>query len=161
MRPKPPRSWIAAVLTIAATACVPGDGTARAAERPGREAAPEPGSASTALRGDVGLVQELPEGVTAEMLARGEELFRGAGFCYTCHGESGRGVPQLGADLADDEWLHTDGSYEEIVKRVRAGVTAEASSVGVPMPPRGGGRLSDDEVRAVAAYVWALSRRGT
>lgn len=160
-RPEPRRSWIAAFLTIAATAGGPGDGAARAAERPGTKAVPERGSARVAVRTVVGLGQELPEGVTPEMLARGEELFRGAGFCYTCHGENGRGVSQLGPDLGDDEWQHTDGSYEGIVERIRAGVTAEASSVGVPMPPRGGGRLSDEQVRALAAYVWVLSRRGT
>lgn len=104
--------------------------------------------------------QELPPGVTGEMVARGQEIYGGSGFCYTCHGADGQGVPQLGSDLGDDEWLHTDGSYEGIVERIRSGVTAEASAEGVPMPPRGGGRLSDEQVRAVAAYVWVLSRRG-
>jgi hypothetical protein len=28
---------------------------------------------------------------------------------------------------------------------------------GVPMPPRGGAPLSDSDVNAVAAYVWAIS----
>lgn len=155
------RWWAAALLALLAASCDPADGTARAAERemiPG-----EPGAGGPATRPATGirLPQELPEGVTAEMLSRGEELFQGAGFCYTCHGQEGRGVPRLGSDLGDDEWVHGDGSYESIAQRIRAGVTAEASTVGVPMPPRGGGRLSDEQVRAVAAYVWALSRRGT
>lgn len=139
--------WVVA-LVVTATACGPGDGTARAAER-----AEQPS--------DRAGLQELPDGVTPQMVSRGEQIFRGAGFCYTCHGQDGRGVAQLGADLGDDEWTHADGSYEGIVERIRVGVTAEASSVGVPMPPRGGGRLSDEQVRAVAAFVWVLSRSGT
>lgn len=105
--------------------------------------------------------QELPEGVTGAMVEAGEGLFGGAGFCYTCHGEDGRGVPQLGADLTDGEWVHTDGSYDDLVRLIRVGVSSEVSTVGVPMPPRGGGRLSDNQVRALAAYVWTLSRRGS
>jgi hypothetical protein len=27
------------------------------------------------------------------------------------------------------------------------------------MPPRGGANLKDEQVRAVAAYVWSLSRK--
>lgn len=104
--------------------------------------------------------QELPEGVTAEMIARGDTVFHTTGFCYTCHGTDGSGVPTLGVDLTDREWLHTDGSYQGLLDRIVVGVSAEASSSGVPMPPRGGGRLTDDDVHAVAAYTWMLGRRG-
>lgn len=155
----PPRWWPAALLALAVGGCGPGDGEARAAERSDRGLEARPGPTPVARR-DVRPPQELPEGVTGEMVARGEAVYEGVGFCYTCHGAEGRGVAGLGADLTDGAWRHTDGSYEGIAARVRAGVTAEASDVGVPMPPRGGGRLSDEQVRAVAAYVWVLSRRG-
>lgn len=112
------------------------------------------------VRGEGAPLQELPEGVTPQMVARGDSLFHGGGFCYTCHGGDGAGLPRLGSDLTDDEWRYTDGSYEGIVERVRQGVSSEASSSGLPMPPRGGARLSDAQVRAVAAYVWILSRGG-
>ncbi|MFQ5679648.1 MAG: c-type cytochrome [Gemmatimonadota bacterium] len=104
--------------------------------------------------------QELPAGVTAELIARGDSLFHGIGFCYTCHGAAGAGIPQLGGDLTDAEWRNTDGSYQGLLDLIAAGVSAESSPSGVPMPPRGGGRLTDEQVRAVAAYVWVLSRRG-
>lgn len=111
-------------------------------------------------RGEGATVQGLPEGVTPEMVARGDSLFHGPAFCHTCHGGDGAGLPELGSDLTDDAWRHTDGSYEGLVERIRRGVSSEASSSGVPMPPRGGARLSDADVRAVAAYVWVLGRRG-
>ncbi len=35
---------------------------------------------------------QLPEGVTQEMVAAGEQVFGGAGFCFTCHGATGGGT---------------------------------------------------------------------
>ena len=104
--------------------------------------------------------QQPPEGATAEMVREGRQLFAGDGFCYTCHGRDGRGVPNLGADLTDGDWVHTDGSFRELVVRIREGVSAEESASGVPMPPAGGADLTADQIRAVAAYVWTLSRGG-
>ena len=104
--------------------------------------------------------QQTPEGATAEMVREGRELFTGDGFCYACHGRNGRGVPDLGADLTDGEWTHTDGSFRDLVARIRKGVPAEESASGVPMPPAGGADLTADQIRAVAAYVWSLSRGG-
>ncbi len=102
--------------------------------------------------------QELPEGVTAEMVAQGKTIYSGAGICSSCHGPAGAGVPSLGADLTDAEWLHSDGTYEGVVKTVKEGVTAQASSSGIPMPAKGGTKISDDDVNAVSAYVWTLSK---
>lgn len=103
--------------------------------------------------------QDLPDGVTRETVERGREIYGEQGFCYTCHGRQGGGIAELGSNLADDAWVHVDGSLEELVSVIREGVPAEASSTGVPMPPRGGARLTAEQVRAVAAYVWVLSRR--
>ncbi len=104
------------------------------------------------------IIQELPEGVTEEMVTQGETIYAGAGICSSCHGPVGAGVPSLGADLTDAEWLHSDGSYEGVVKSVMEGVTAQASSSGIPMPAKGGTKISDDDANAVAAYVWTLSK---
>lgn len=102
--------------------------------------------------------QELPEGVTAAMVEEGKGIYNGAGICMSCHGAEGAGIPNLGANLTDDEWLHIDGSYESIVQNILKGVTAQESSSGVPMPAKGGTAITDDQVRAVAAYVWTLSK---
>ncbi|MFQ5703341.1 MAG: c-type cytochrome [Gemmatimonadales bacterium] len=96
----------------------------------------------------------LPAGVTPKMIADGEALFKGAGTCFACHGQEAKGVPNLGADLTDKEWVHGDGSYKAIVKTITEGTQAKTGAV---MPPKGGGALTDAQVKAVAAYVWSLS----
>ena len=103
-------------------------------------------------------MQELPEGVTMAMVEEGKALFGGIGICMSWHMADGTGVPNLGADLTDDEWVHSDGSYDGIVKTVVDGVSADASSTGIPMPPKGGSAISDDQAKAVSAYVWTLSQ---
>jgi mono/diheme cytochrome c family protein len=102
--------------------------------------------------------QDLPEGVTPAMVEEGKGIYNGAGICMSCHGATGEGIPSLGANLTDAEWLHIDGSYESIVENIMTGVTAQQSSSGVPMPAKGGTAITDDQVKAVAAYVWTLSK---
>ncbi len=101
---------------------------------------------------------DLPEGVTADMIREGAGVFTGQGICMACHGQDGKGMPNLGADLTDDEWVHSDGSYEGILQTILDGVSSEASSTGTTMPPKGGSSISDEQARAVAAYVWSLNR---
>jgi mono/diheme cytochrome c family protein len=100
----------------------------------------------------------LPPGVTPAMVTAGRQLFHGAGICMSCHGQDGRGIRNLAPALHDAEWLHADGSYDSIVQRILIGVPLDQSKTGILMPPRGGSRLTDDQVRAVAAYVWTLRR---
>jgi mono/diheme cytochrome c family protein len=101
---------------------------------------------------------KLPEGVTTEMVAQGKELFAGPGQCTVCHGPTGEGVPGLGANLTDDEWTQSDGSYEGIVQTILNGVDPAKSTIGTAMPPKGGSTITDEQVKAVAAYVYTLSR---
>jgi cytochrome c oxidase cbb3-type subunit 3 len=101
-------------------------------------------------------VQDLPEGVTPELIAAGDALFHGPALCFACHGGDGKGIPGLGADLTDDEWGNTDGSFTGLIERVKEGVTGDLSSTGVPMPPMGGAQLTAEQIQAVAAYAWSL-----
>jgi cytochrome c oxidase cbb3-type subunit 3 len=72
-------------------------------------------------------------------------------MCAACHGADGRGNPALGApNLADDTWLY-GGDYARIEETIRSGRNGF-------MPPWRD-RLSDDQVRAVTAYVYAQSHR--
>ena len=108
--------------------------------------------------GDVAAQEtELPEGVTEDMISSGEQLFRSAGLCFACHGQDGGGMPGVGPDLTDGDWLHIDGDYTQIVDLILRGVPGEESKSGVPMVPKGGSQLTDEQVRAVASYVWKLS----
>ena len=98
----------------------------------------------------------LPDGVTAAMVVEGETLFNSTALCMACHGPDGKGL--TGPDLTDDEWRLSDGSYEAIVQQILVGVSADQSESGIPMMPKGGSAITEEQVRAVAAYVWSLSR---
>ncbi len=101
--------------------------------------------------------QAIPQGATKEMVAKGNEIFHKQGLCYACHGQDAKGL--VGPNLTDDVWLHSKGTYEDIVKQITTGVTKEESKSGVPMPAKGGSAISDDDVKAVAAYVYSLSHK--
>jgi mono/diheme cytochrome c family protein len=100
---------------------------------------------------------QAPAGVTPAAITQGDSIFHGKGNCYACHGSNAQGT--VGPNLTDSEWLHSDGSYDAIVKQVTTGVPKEESKSGIVMPPRGGSTITDDEVKAVAAYVYSLSHK--
>jgi mono/diheme cytochrome c family protein len=100
---------------------------------------------------------QAPAGVTPELIAQGDKIFHGPGNCYACHGSNGEGL--VGPNLTDAEWIHSKGTLEEIAAQVMHGVTKEESKSGIPMPAKGGGTISDDDVKAVAAYVYSLSHK--
>ena len=102
---------------------------------------------------------QLPEGVTQTMIDQGQTLFNGAGICMACHGTDAKGMPNLGADLTDEEWKQGDGSYEAILETIKNGVSSDKSSSGTVMPPKGGSQINDEQLAAVAAYVWSLSNK--
>ena len=119
--------------------------------------------AGALLTGAVAMAQAqsptpLPDGVTPAMVSQGASIFKGPGMCTICHGIDGKGG--VGANLTDSTWLHSKGSYEEIVHQITTGVPQKESTNGVPMPPKGGSAINAEQVRAVAAYVWTLSHPG-
>jgi mono/diheme cytochrome c family protein len=61
-----------------------------------------------------------------------------------------------GSDLTDQKWLWSDGGFAGIAKTITDGVP-QPKEYRSPMPPMGGSQLTDDQVKAVAAYVWSLS----
>jgi mono/diheme cytochrome c family protein len=99
---------------------------------------------------------ELPAGVTQEMVAQGEQLFGSTGNCFTCHGQAGAGGP-LAPALNEASWIHIDGSFDQLVDVINVGVPTPVQFPAV-MPPRGGAQLTEDQVRQIAAYVYAISR---
>lgn len=94
-----------------------------------------------------------PPGVTQEMVAQGAELYGTS--CSACHGPAGAGTP-AGPTLQDSDWINISGSFDEIVSLIHSGVPAPREFP-APMPPLGGGNFDDEQVRAIAAYVLALS----
>jgi mono/diheme cytochrome c family protein len=57
------------------------------------------------------------------------------------------------------KWLWGDGSLAAITRTIADGV-AEPKRYRSPMPPMGGAELSQQDLDAVTAYVWALGHRG-
>lgn len=102
-------------------------------------------------------VAQAPAAVTAAAIAQGDSLFHTTGNCYACHGANAQGA--VGPNLTDAEWIHSDGSYDAIVKQINVGVTAEQAKSKIPMPPKGGATITDDQVKAIAAYVYSLSHK--
>ena len=90
----------------------------------------------------------------------GRKVFEGkagGAICFTCHGMNAKGTPGLGPDLTDGTWLHGDGSVAFIDSIVRNGVP-KPKQAAAPMPPKGGGNLDDDQVKAVVAYIQSLRK---
>ncbi|HUR96358.1 MAG TPA: cytochrome c [Gemmatimonadales bacterium] len=100
---------------------------------------------------------QAPAAATPAAIAQGDSIFHSKGNCYACHGANAQGA--VGPNLTDAEWIHSDGSYDAIVKQITNGVTAEESKSKIPMPAKGGSSITDDEVKAVAAYVYSLSHK--
>src|SRR5258708_2147105 len=96
----------------------------------------------------------MPPGVTPAMIAQGDTIFN-TNSCIKCHGPKGVGGVRA-PNLTDQTWIHIDGSYDAIVKLVTTGFTkAEQKDpqYQFSMNPRGGSKLTDDQIRAVAAYL--------
>ena len=70
--------------------------------------------------------------------------------CAACHGPAGKGNPMLGApNLSDKIWLHGWGE---------AAVVAMITNGKHNVMPAHGERLSPEQIRVLAAYVWSLSQ---
>ena len=100
--------------------------------------------------------EKLPAGVTPAMIAKGKTIFTSTGLCFACHGMDAKG--SVGPNLTDGTWIHGKGTYPEIVQIVTTGIPVAETKTGKgAMPPKGGSQISEDDVKAVAAYVWSLS----
>ena len=99
-------------------------------------------------------------GPTPQQVALGDSIFHGqvaGGTCTACHGQDAKGTA-VAPDLTDQQWINGDGSYNFIVQTVTTGVP-QPKQHPAPMPPKGGASLTDDQVKAVAAYVYSLSHK--
>ena len=135
-------------VTLVAALAVAGAGTALAQTSSGTASSTKDTSSNAASGGAA---------ISPALIAKGDTIFHGAGNCYACHGTNAQGL--VGPNLTDAEWIHSKGAYEDIVAQVTKGVPKEESKSGIVMPPKGGGSISDDDVKAVAAYVYSLSHK--
>lgn len=98
--------------------------------------------------------------ITPAMISRGRELFHGRGegasSCSTCHGVNGGGAA-TGPELRTGNFRNITGKYHSIIEVVTVGVAEPKQFVGMIMPPMGGVQMSDEDIRAVSAYVYTLA----
>lgn len=149
-------AWLlAAAVTLGA--CSHGTSSTSTAPAPATSA---PAASSAAARPAAG---GMPAGVTAAMVAEGDSLFH-ARSCRNCHGPDAKGRTN-GPDLTSGKFMHVNGSYDDFVRIITSGVPADQikdKSHTLAMNPRGGGRpplLTDDQVKAIAAYVYSLNHK--
>jgi mono/diheme cytochrome c family protein len=145
------RPSVLLIVSAALAACSSGTKSASTAPSPAQT-----GAATKAANSG------LPAGVTTAMIAEGDSLFHKAS-CVRCHGADASGA-QNGPSLKGPTFLHVNGSYEDYVRVITSGVPADSikdKSHRFAMRPKGGGQtpLTDDQVRAVAAYVYSLSHK--
>ena len=77
----------------------------------------------------------------------GREKFKQA--CAACHGADGKGTQALGApNLSDKTWLHGFGED---------GILSMVNNGKLNIMPAQKDRLSADQIKLVASYVWGLS----
>jgi mono/diheme cytochrome c family protein len=95
----------------------------------------------------------------AERAARGRILFEGKGLCFSCHGKNGEGMLGPNTRLAGRPLVHTKPTLTAVAELIKSGVDSAHSTSGQAMPARGGSRLSDADVDAVAQYVLELQIR--
>lgn len=95
----------------------------------------------------------------SERAARGRLLFEGRGLCFSCHGKDGEGMLGPTTRLAGRPLAHAKPTVAAIAELIKSGVDSAHSTSGQVMPARGGSRLSDADVDAVAQYVLELETR--
>jgi mono/diheme cytochrome c family protein len=96
-----------------------------------------------------GLAQAQADSASPAAITAGRDIYHGAGTCQVCHGANLEGV--VGPTLKAHAWKDAKGGgYAAIVDVISKGV---AGTVMVGHP----GGISDDDVKKVAAYVWAAS----
>lgn len=100
----------------------------------------------------------LPAGVTLDMIRSGDSLFHDKGGCFACHGSEGEGMPGAG-DAITVAFNYAQQDPHSIDSLVTAGIPDALTRSPIAMPGRGArSNLSDDEIRRISAYVWAINQ---
>lgn len=125
-----------AFLALFLVACGGGDdgGDSSAAEEPAEETA-------ATLDGDA---------------AAGDALFQST--CSACHGPDAKGLPNLGKDMTNSEFI-LGSSDAELLAFIKVGrsVSDPANTTNVDMPPKGGNpALSDEDLADIIAFMRTL-----
>lgn len=101
----------------------------------------------------------LPAGMTLDLLREGDRAFHGAGGCVNCHGSEAQGLAARGKTLTAGVAFVPPGDWNALDSLISVGMPDRQTRSPIAMPPRGQHEdLNADEIRAIAAYVWAISQ---
>lgn len=92
----------------------------------------------------------------ADRVAAGQARFQKT--CSTCHGKDAKGMPKLGKNLHENQFIQSK-TDDEMVKFIETGRPAwdPANTRGVDMPPRGGDpTLTENDIRNIVAFLRTL-----
>jgi cytochrome c5 len=125
-------------------------------------ASPAPAPAGGPANRTASAASATPSAVTPASIALGDSIFHARG-CRNCHGPDAKGRAN-GPDLTSGKFLQVNGSYDGFVRIITDGVPVTAvkdTSHKRAMPARGGAPtpLTDDQIKAVAAFVWSLNHK--
>lgn len=99
----------------------------------------------------------LPAGMSLDMIVSGDAIYHGKGTCFACHGAEGEGMPAAG-DALTVALNYAQHDWRSIDSLIDRGIPQVLTRSPIQMPARGGrSDLTEEEVRRVAAYVWAIS----
>ena len=103
-----------------------------------------------------------PPDRVARLTAIGDSIFHQRA-CARCHGPTAAGTRNA-PSLLGPRFLHVNGGFRDFVRIITTGVPLDSikdKSHTLDMQPRGGRQnpLNDDQILAVAAYVYSLSHR--
>lgn len=91
-----------------------------------------------------------------EEVAQGQKLFKST--CASCHGPNAEGMPKLGKNLHDNEFVQSlsEAELAAFFKQGRPAFHPDNERK-VDMPPRGGNpTLTDEDLRLIAVYVKSI-----
>jgi disulfide bond formation protein DsbB len=109
----------------------------------------------TACQGEIRSAAAAPSALMGDP-ATGQSLFMST--CAACHGPDGRGVPGLGKNLVESEFV-TDKNDQELIEFIKTGRNAAdpLNTTGVTMPPKGGrASLTDEDLYHIVAYLRSI-----
>jgi cytochrome c5 len=158
MHARSPLPWavgIAAVLLAAPLAAQQGHGRLAAGQQQMQGGRP---GAATNEEGQPAKLPKLPDGVSLDLIRQGDDVFHDAGRCFVCHGADATGQPNAGSALTQGLYFVPE-DWRASAALVTQGLPEAVTRSAISMPPRGGkSNLTDDQIHAVAAYVWAISQ---
>jgi mono/diheme cytochrome c family protein len=102
---------------------------------------------------------DLPTGMTIDRIRDGDRLFHTKGGCTNCHGDEAQGLAGRGKTLTANIVFIPPGDWNALDSLISVGMPDKQTRSPIAMPPRGQhSDLNADEIRTIAAYVWAISQ---